>query len=188
MKLIRSFFLMSLVCSNAATATLVHTAIDADLRGNAFKVIVKADPNIRAVFGRSRDTYLHYAAAKDRSAQILALLETRLKKSLTKTNALKQTAIEIAIVEGNDGAFMALLSHTKDPDFRVANQYGWTLAHLAARFNRSGMLIELKRRGANMNAYDNSQEAWTPLDVALDAGAMGAVQTLQDMGGFKNRV
>ena len=171
----------SFILCGAAKAQ-VRVAIERGWDVKSFRKAVNGEKKIRAVNSETGRSHLHTAAAYNRALHIPVLME-HLASMLTKRDSEGLTPIEISMLNGNLGAFMALVPYYNIQKYRTANKYHWSLAHWAARFDQPAMLRELGVRGIDINALDTSKEPWTPLDLANAYNAQAAADVIRALGG-----
>jgi ankyrin repeat protein len=148
---------------------------------------VRGEGALAQIDGR-RENYLHRAVRHDRPQLLMLLLQApELQDRFIGRNNEGLSAIELSLFLGRTDCFVALLPFLRNPNQRIRNSYGWSLLHLAARFNRAEEIRALVQHGALVDATDLTPDAWTALDVALQAGAIEAASVLRELGGEEPR-
>lgn len=127
---------------------------------------------------------LHAAARTGDVARVEKLLD-RHPDRLERRNKLGQTALHVAVWEGNTDVVVTLIK--RGADVRAtggpvrSGDGRWTAMHIAASAGRVPVALELIRAGCDVNAL--SQAGETPLDVALGRGNAALARALQANGG-----
>jgi hypothetical protein len=138
--------------------------------------------------GESARHALHAAAASDNADLVRALIERRFCNPLATDARTGWNAVHVACAQGSARALRVLLA-TRVPDLARAKVDttggefdGWEPIHIAARFNRADVALELLRAGAALHGH-----AFSPVDLAVRSNALDAVRLFGDVARVSQR-
>lgn len=164
--------------SNSDGATPASLAVETD-SAPALRLLISSGADLKRTYGRTNDSLLHIAVAKNSTVCLQLLLDHKLPVDLK--NSAGMSPILVAVRNNNLWAVNKLLQNGAAVRQNVS---GHTLLHEAARLGFSNIVKRLIDDKADVNAKDNTGQ--TPLHFAAAEGQTDTATVLIGNGAKVN--